>query len=80
MPSSSFPLMENIYRENVRVKRTKRFSIKNRLMQKQETVTEDESPPPYKNVNVDDLSKDELKALRAGKPKLLLKSHNVNEK
>ena len=80
MPSSSFPLMENIYRENVRVKRTKRFSIKNRLMQKQETVTEDESPPPDKNVNVNDLSKDELKALRAGKPKLLLKSHNVNEK
>jgi len=73
MPSKSFPLMENIYREKFRVKRNKRFSIKKRLLQRTNTTVDGQHSTP---LSLDQFTKTEIDALKAGKPKLVLVGRN----
>lgn len=86
VPSQSFPLMQNIYRESMRKKRTKRFSIKKRLLSRPaDAPTPPSSSPTVRNTpssNITDsslvsissasLTKSEMEAVKSRKSKVVL--------
>ena len=80
VPSQSFPLMQSIYRESLRKKRSKRFSIKKRILTRGTALTSSHEDPTmltHGEVNLvsvsPSLARNEREAVKNGKNKVFLK-------